>query len=222
MGGDLNDTAILGQMAQVYADCKTYCDSGTSTTDFLGKNPFQEKLDFKTAFRRPQDFRFEYREKLGIAPGVDNRMITHMIIHRDRSGTCLWWSVTGKEDAESLGMAIAAATGVSSRTAHTVPNLLMAAEIGGRGFLQDRNWTLLPESEHDGHACFRVSHKTGHEDTETLLIDKTSLLLLRIEEAKTIEGKRGRFKTERTTTYVPQFDVDIPEADLVFDAPEGK
>lgn len=215
MGRDVRATEIIEQMAHAYARYGTYRDRGTSTTHFLWSNPRRTMLECKTAFQRPHDFRFEYHEEDGIAPGIENRMI----IHRDKSGTRSWWSLQGREDAESLRMALAAATGVSSCTAHTVPSLLMPTEIGGRRFLHDRNWTLLRESEQDGSACYRVSHNVTPEDTEVLWIDKREFLLLRIDRARTTEGRSGRFQTERATLYLPQLDADIPETDLAFNAP---
>src|SRR5262245_14319430 len=57
---------VLDRMAKVYASCKSYGDTGIVTTVFVEAtgNRTVEK-PFKTAFVRPDRFRFEYAEKLG-------------------------------------------------------------------------------------------------------------------------------------------------------------
>jgi len=207
---------VLKEMARVYSNCKTYQDTGACVTKYVGDNPVEKKLEFRTAFRRPTDFRFEYSQTAGTMPAMGNRKI----VQRDPSGTRSWWSLSKKkQDESSLGMALAAATGVSDKTAHTVPRLLLPTEIRGRTFVDDAAWTLLTDAEESGHACHRVTHTLRDGASETLWIDKTSSLLIRIDETLDLQGRPGPSKMEQTTLYKPQMDQDIPQADLSFGAP---
>ncbi|MCX5770618.1 MAG: hypothetical protein NTZ09_10145 [Candidatus Hydrogenedentes bacterium] len=210
--------SVVKQMAQTYSACKSYRDSGTSVTKFLGDTPHENKIQFKTAFRRPTDFRFEYNSENGI-------MGDRMIIHRDQTGTRTWWSIGAGEQATTLDMAIAGATGVSDGTAFNVPTMLFPEEVGGWSFTSREGWTALPDAEENGRPCCRVTRKEEKGDYETIWIDKSTFLLMRIDERRTIDGKRGTFVTEQTTLYRPEINVDIPDADLQFnppaDAPKG-
>jgi len=117
-------------------------------------------------------------------------------------------------------MAIAGAAGVSDGTAFYVPKLLMPEDVNGRTFLDSTNWAMLPDADESGHACHRVTRKISRDGSETLWIDKAQLLVLRMDESRTIDGGRnGRFKTEQTIVYCPETDIDIPDTELAFGAP---
>ncbi len=202
--------AILRRMFGVYAACASYRDNGTSVNRYTER---QSETIFKTAFRRPMDFRFEYTKD---RPGV------RMIVHRDEEGARYWFYADEEIKNASLKMAIASATGVSGLTAFTVPHMLLPDEIDGRGFLSYENWTTGEDSEEAGRPCYRIERHYGEGDSETLWIDKMSLLLVRHDQARTVRRSMiEAFKTERSTLYVPEIDVEISEAELRFDAPEG-
>src|SRR5262245_26962508 len=119
---------VLDRMAKAYASCKSYHDSGVVKTVFVqaGGNWTVEK-PFTTAFVRPDRFRFEYKEKDG--GGQERRYI----VWRKGKEVQTWWDVKpGVEKPESLGLALAGASGVSGSSAHTVPALLLPKEVSGR------------------------------------------------------------------------------------------
>jgi len=205
-------TAIVKQMAQTYSACKSYRDTGTSLTKFLGDTPFENKVEFKTAFRRPAEFRFEYTSDHDV-------MQDRMIIHRDKAGTRTWWSVGGGEENTTIDAAIAGATGVSSGTAFNVPTMLFPDEVGGWSFLSPEDWSTLPDAEENGRSCYRLTRKEENGDHETVWIGKANFLLIRIDERRTIDGKRGTFVTEQTTLYQPEINIDIPDPELEFNPP---
>src|SRR5947209_15674711 len=112
---------ILGAMAEVYATCPTYRDSGQVVTHFFDPGSDRPKRTsvrpFETAFVRPDRFRFEYRNRY-----KDDGPWYRHIVWAKGGDVRMWWDVrTGVEYPDSLGMAIAAATGVSGGSAHVVP-----------------------------------------------------------------------------------------------------
>jgi outer membrane lipoprotein-sorting protein len=203
---------VLDRMAKVYAGCKSYRDTGVVKTVFVMAtgNRTVEK-PFKTAFVRPDRFRFEYTEKRG---GREDRYI----VWRKGKDVQTWWDVKpGVEKPESLELALAGATGVSGSSAHTVPALLLPKEVGGRRLTDLTEAKRAEDARIDKVDCFRIEGKFGDAPL-TLWIDNKTFLVRRIESEK----KFDNFSTEETTTYDPVIDDEIPDKALEFDPTEGK
>src|SRR4051794_40464398 len=122
---------ILEGMAAVYAGCRTYRDTGRVHTRFLtrrGRLDFESTKPFRTAFVRPDRFRFEFASHF---PGQAE--MHRFIVHMAGRVVQTWWDLRpGVERQSRLGMALAGATGVSGGAAHTVPALLLPRRVGGR------------------------------------------------------------------------------------------
>ena len=212
---------LLEGMTKQYFSSKSYRDKGSSITKFLGGHPFETKVEFHTAFRRPYEFRFEYSSAMSGMPLIAPK--DRMIVHGDCSGARTWWSLQGKtEKCDSLGMAIAGAGGVSGGTAFNVSNMLLPFDVFGHQFMDDRDWLVLRDAEDSGRPCRRVTRRAGDGDTTTLWIGRENGLLLRVDECRTVNGQNDSFKTESTTLYKPEMDVDITDKELAFNAPSGK
>ena len=100
---DLSPKQIIDQMAHTYATCKTYRDEGVVGTVYDVQNmKMNESKHFKTAFVRPDRFRFEYSgSSFGV--GVDR-----YIVWRNGKKVRTWWSVEpGVKKEPSIGLAIA-------------------------------------------------------------------------------------------------------------------
>jgi outer membrane lipoprotein-sorting protein len=203
---------ILDQMAQVYAGCTSYRDSGVVRTVFVSVrgNRTVEK-PFTTAFVRPDRFRFEYREKRGILE-QDSRYI----VWSQGKETRAWWDLDPEvRKGESLGMALAAATGVSSGSAHTIPALLLPAEVEGRRLTDITEARRMDDARLDDVECFRIEGKLA-QSPATLWIDKSSFLVRRLDERHQLPT----FSTEETTTYDPVINGEIGEEMLAFAPPD--
>jgi outer membrane lipoprotein-sorting protein len=201
---------ILDRMAQVYADCASYRDSGVVRTLFIDpKGNHTVEKPFTTAFVRPGRLRFEYREKRGLL-GQDSRHI----VWSDGRETQSWWDIApGVRKEESLDMALAGATGVSGGSAHTIPSLLLPEVKGLR--LTDITEVRQVENAKLGESeCFRIEGKLSQSPT-TLWIDKSSFLVRRIDERHQL----STFSTEETTTYDPVINGEIGEEMLAFAPP---
>jgi hypothetical protein len=136
-------------------------------------------------------------------------------------------------------VAVAGATGVSGRSAHTVPALLLP-DLGESWRLTDlSDLVSLADGRIGGEPCYRVQGRyvpapldpareeelfrlTGVGPTRveysptTLWLDRDTLLVRRIEEATRWEA----FRTEEVTDYQPEADVAVGDAELEFGAPD--
>jgi outer membrane lipoprotein-sorting protein len=203
---------ILDKMAETYATCKSYRDSGVVTNDF-GPRPgsaatYPRHVDvkpFRTAFVRPDRFRFEYDDTTPEKP---------YIIWAKAGDVRTWWHVKpGEETQTSLEMAVAGATGVSSGSAHTIPALLLPQKVGGRRLMALTDLKRLPDETLDKTACFKLEGMFVNRPT-TLWLDKATFLLVRMVQDSGL--------TLGTTVYKPQRDIEIPAADLEFNVPKAR
>ena len=107
---------VLDRMSKTYAGCKTYGDSGVVKTLFVQDTGTRTvEIPFKTAFVRPGQFRFEYKN------GTDR----HIIWSKGKDVQTWWDLQPGIQKPESLQLAVAGATGVSSGSAARIPAMLM-------------------------------------------------------------------------------------------------
>lgn len=209
---NLTAEEILARVADVYSRCTSYRDSGVVTTVFIHSvlpNNTVEK-PFTTAFVRPDRFRFEYTER--------DEAWNHYVIWRQGDVIRTWWGVDpGVHEARSLGMALSAATGVSSGSARRIPGLLLSDREFGAGWeiLRLKNLKRLSDAKLREADCLRVEGERDPGEPATLWIAKTTFLIRRIDEPNTFRD----FRTEETTTYEPRVNVDIPASLLEFGAP---
>ena len=214
---------ILAGMAFMYANCLSYYDSGIVTTLFIeGTGERTVEKPFTTAFIRPDRFRFEYSEMNRF--GMEYRYIAW----QEGSLVETWWSLRPEINTEpSLAHALAACTGISGGSAHTIPALLLPAEIAGRklihmtklkrladGWLNENGEAVEAETA-EGLACYRIQGLYA-EAPMTVWIDKGTLMVRRIDRRRQHDG----FRTETTTTYIPVLNHLIPEDFLAFNPPD--
>jgi hypothetical protein len=188
---------ILDKMATAYATCKSYRDSGVVTNFF---NPQHIDIKpFRTAFVRPDQFRFEYDEGTPEKP---------YIVWTKGDEVRTWWYIKpGVERQPSLELGIAGATGVSGGSAHTIPNLLLSDRIGGRSIASLTDLTRLPDEAIDDTPCFKLQGKFADRPT-TLWLEKGTCLIRLIVEDTTL--------TRTTTVYQPEVDIEVPAKELEF------
>ncbi|TWU48687.1 hypothetical protein Poly51_45880 [Rubripirellula tenax] len=209
VASDPKATQAIEQMAKAYSDCQSYSDSGTVTTVFHSDKEDRTVVKhFSTAMIRPSKFRFEFNEQ----DDPDSRYI----IWQDGGDVLTWWDLKKRSEREdSLGMAIAGATGVSSGSAHTVPAMLMPAEIGGRLITALKSAQLGASESLGEHACLTIKASYGG-DPITIWIDEQSHLIRRIDTTSVFDD----FTTSETTIYDPVVDDEIEPNRLAYDAPE--
>jgi hypothetical protein len=204
---------ILARVAAAYASCRSYSDSGVVKDRYPGLLGHTTEKPFRTAFVRPDRFRFQFVETKSLIGGD-----YVYVVWRRGDKVLTWWDVKpGVEEARSLGDALSAATGVSGGSAHAIPALLSPKEVGGRNPTDLAQARLLDDATVGTAACYRVEGRYGGEST-TLWIEKGGLLIRRID--RRIEIPAG--SVDETTTYDPVLDGEVTEKMLAFDPPNGR
>jgi hypothetical protein len=206
----LTPQQILRAMAETYANCHTYRDSGRAAMKLEASAPGPVIFTpFQTAFERPDRFRFGAEMS---APLVK----LGWIVWRRGPAVRSWSRHDGFEKPESLSSALGALAGVSWSTSITVPKLLVADGVSEPGLTQMTDVVRLEDEEVNGSCCYCLR---GREltSTTTVWIDQTSHLLLRV-----VRGlDAGSLHGEVTITYDPVIDEAIPADLLAFGSPEG-
>jgi hypothetical protein len=179
--------ALLEEVAARYASITSYSDCGAVHTHFFDNDRIFTTI-FSTLYKKPSLYRFEC-ERPHPYPPLQN-IITRNAVVFDGS-TAYTSRQTGTdapqtEFAESFSLAIAAATGVSSGSAHRIGRLLMPA-IGGYSILDLVDLRQGMDTVVDGTPCHSVAArypKCATPDME-FVIEKDTLLIRRI---KTLGG----------------------------------
>ena len=209
---------IMKRMAETYASCQSYCDTGIVLSVFnQPEGGHTSERPFTTAFVRPDRFRFEFTNRYFDGPAL------HYIVWREGEQVRTWWDVRpGINDVETLNRALSGATGVSGSSAHTVPVLLLPDEIGGRCLTHTTELKRMEDAHIDTTDCFRIEGKYA-EYPQTLWIEKQTFLIRRIERQMTLNHSAvENFVVENTTTYEPVVHAAIDPKLLEFNSPESK
>jgi hypothetical protein len=220
----LTPVQIVLAMEKVYAHCTSYRDSGVvKTVSLTDGGRFGGEQPFRTAFVRPGRLRFEFTDR-----GLGDRS-SRFVVWLSQGDVLTWWDARPEvRQASSLQEALGASSGLSAGVSDRVPGLLLPHEVGAGSRL------LSPERIEDaqdrGVMCIRIKGKsrqtpysmtmgaqvlTVKDEVVTLWLDRTTSLLRKVEESRTFDT----YRTERTTTYTPEINVEIPAAELTFGPP---
>jgi hypothetical protein len=207
----LSARQIMDQMISVYANCNTYVDEGEVRTVFHQPNGKRTvSKPFSTAFVRPSEFRFEFKDRRG-----EDEWNSY-IIWKGADSVKTWWSIKpGIATAPNLSLALAGATGVSGGSASTVPTLLMPEMAMGNRIKSLSDLTLIGEEEVNGSTAYKIEGKDFRKNALTIWVNRDTLLIVKIHQ----RNKFPTFETETTTSYKPQANVSA-EGKLAFNAPE--
>lgn len=221
----LTPVKIILAMEKAYATCRSYRDTGVVKTRSVTEDGrFGSEQPFATAFVRPDRFRFQFTDT-----GLGNRSSVLAVWLADGDVLSWWDAKPGVRAAESLQQVLGAAAGLSEDVSVRVPGLLLPKQVGTGGRL------LAPERLSDATdrdaTCLRIKGKsratpytltmggrtlTVQDETVTLWVDSSTHLLRKVEENRTFDT----YRTERTTTYTAEVNVEIAPAELVY-APPG-
>jgi hypothetical protein len=210
LGGDgLTAADVIKRMKQAYAGTHSYFDTGMVKEVFIDANGERiVKKPFTTAFVRPDRFRYEFREK---SPYLTER---RFVIYRNGEELRTHWDVEHDLTLDTLDRAIAAATGVSSESAITVPGMLLPNEITWRRAIRFSKPTRIEDDRLGDIDCFRIVDQFGGALT-TFWISKQDSLLRKTYSEKSFED----FRVRRTTTYEPEIGAEIDWGFLDFNPP---
>jgi len=217
---------ILLKMARVYRTCRSYRDSGEVRTTVLtdGGRAGSDR-PFHTAFVRPDRFRFQFTD-----PGLGERSSAY-VVWTEGDEVHSWWDAKpGVRNAGTLGDGLGVAAGVSGGSSVRIPGLVLPGSVGGGLLVVAAE--RMPDATDRDVRCFRIKGKsqrtpytltmgsqtlTVQDESITLWIDRATLLLRKVEDRKTFDT----YTSESVTTYTPEIDIEIPAAQLTFNAPEA-
>lgn len=225
---------LLKRMAAAYASARTYSDQGIVRTVFIKGTERREVLrPFSTYFERPGRFYFTYRQEPDGHPQA---------ICRNGGAASL---LAGEEEVDVLRVstAVAALTGVSGGSSHTISRLLMPTDVRGWSLEALEEPQVQGEEEIDGHVCHRIVGQYQRSNPTTIWLDAAQYLIRKIFDTDRFDGERRRaiedsrlraigipdelrppskmvresdFDTETTTTYRPLLDAPIDPAIFEF------
>jgi outer membrane lipoprotein-sorting protein len=206
---NLTATEIIQRMQETYATSRSYSDSGVVKTVFI--HPDRKRTvekPFTTAFIRPDQFRFEYREK---KPIFGER---RFIIFRNGKDFQTYSDLELPMQFESLDRAVAAATGISGGSAIRVPAMLLPSEIKWRRAIRFNNPKRIDDDRIAKIDCFRI-HDFILGGPTILWIDKEKFLLRKVYREQEFDD----FRAQTTTIYKPQLNQEVTDEMLDFNPP---
>jgi len=175
--------ALLEEVAARYTSMTSYSDCGAVHTQLIDNDRMFTTI-FSTLYKKPSLYRFEF-ERPHPYPPLQN-IITRRAVVFDGS-TAYTRKQTGTdapqtEFAENFSLAIAAATGVSSGSAHRIGRLLIPA-IGGLSILDLVDLRLSMDTVVDGTPCHSVAARYPKSATPDMefVIENDTLLIRRIK-----------------------------------------
>jgi len=208
----LTSKEIIKRMEEAYANSKSYSDSGVVKNVLIRTDSTRTvEKPFATAFIRPDRFRFEFKEK---RQGNRER---RFIIYRKGKDVQTYWDVDKDLKLESLDRAVAAATGVSSESAITIPAMLLPSEIKWRRAIRFHKPKRIDDDIFDKVDCYRINDLIFGSPA-TFWIDKKAFLLRRVY----LEQEFEDFRAQRTTTYKPILNGEVMDKMLEFNPPKEK
>ena len=208
----LTASEIIDRMKSTYANSRTYSDSGVVKTIFTGGVKQTIEKPFTTVFVRPDRFRYAFKDK---KPDGREQVF---IIHLSGKDVQTYWDVQKDLAHESLDRAVASATGVSSGSAITVPAMLLPGKISWRRSIRFTQPRRIDDDFFNDAECFRLQDLVLNKIPTTLWIDKKTFLLRKIYR----EQEFDNFRTQETTIYKPNLNIDIPDDLLEFNPPAQK
>jgi outer membrane lipoprotein-sorting protein len=192
-------------MFRVYSRMTSYQDEGLLTVTFDGPTGGTiEKMPFKTFFKRPNLFRFEWTDY-----GIRKTGRMHMIWFNGKEAFT-YWEPDRYEKADRFSLAVAGATGITYRAVNTVSDLLLPDELGSSSLKRLTKISLLGEEVFDGARCYRI-HGVEMDQTIELLVGKTDFFIRKLRR----ESKQGDEITIREEVR-RNIKVNQPIPDVVF------
>jgi hypothetical protein len=177
----LSPAEVLSRTQEHCATCDSYVDEGEQISQIVGPQfpGGQETLSyrFRTAFVRPSDLFFDYRE---FWRGTEE-VRAHGVICATAQHVDQWWSILPDRDTRTTLMtAISRFTGVSGGTVSAVPALLLATMKGGSALPDAGSARIVEEVEHEGRACLVIEGTRGASRWPlSVWIDPSTFLLCR-------------------------------------------
>ena len=217
---------VLAQSKATYAALQTYSDSGTVVNEFGSnpRNPSKEVHRFRTNFRRPRSFLFDF---------VKSNAADRYVVWGDDQAFHGWWRTTGVQYDYPKGQGSGAFSGAATQTKGSIllipPLLFTGAGLSG-------TLTQFGDAEDDGkeaingHDCFRIIgvakdlYQTGKEVNirkVTVWVDVKTMLIRRVFE-DTPRGGVATWVSRFYTTFEPAANPRLADTVFKFTPPNSQ
>jgi hypothetical protein len=196
---------VLKKMFEVYRECRSYRDTGVMTSAIQGPLAAGVKTEkFTTVFARPERYRFT-------KSWIKDEEEQEQLVWRNGPEFQIRWNTRPNlKPAESPEMAI----GLGHPQSEITANMLMV-DVKHSLALDSVGHKLAEDEAIDGHACWLIEARTTKQQPAKFWIDKKSFLLRQFKHSR----KAGVVMDERTITWQPEVNVDIPDSALQLDPP---
>ena len=210
---------ILDRMTQVYANCRSYRDSGTIQELLHSESEGTAVLEkrFSTAFVRPDRFQMTIEATKGNA----SRDVLVIWSSGDQIKTS-WTLQPGIQRPSSLITALTDSAGITQGLSARVPPLLISVEAGKPQVPDMQDPKRVEDDTLESTVCFRIDghlektigtqEPTRIQKHTMLWVDQKTFLLRKVHEKIDINGSL----TEEVTSYDPTIDQDVSEERLQF------
>jgi hypothetical protein len=186
----------------VYANARTYKDSGEANRTYGNQNQFKIATVFKTVYLRDKYLSFGFHNK--------GKAYSFYGFQLDSTGTAQEFSFGKLKVVEhaDIGLLVAGASGVSSGSAHTIPRLLEPVKVGGNHYLKHQQPVFIAGKDSlDGQSCWLLVTRSVESPVAKVWIDEDSMLIRQII--------RKDFPS--VTRYHPVLNQPLSREELVFE-----
>lgn len=190
MGSSRSVPELVARVRATYAGCAAYQDSGVVTTAFLRDRPKQVRSTvnkpYRTAFVRPDRFRFEFAQE-GVRRWNEQQRMT--VVWNELGVRSSWTVKPGVETHATIGAPLVAATGVSGGSARNVVGLLLPGVETGDPLANAEHGELLRAASEDGHECHVLRYTpVATLPSRTVWIDAREFLIRRADDTQTFDA----------------------------------
>lgn len=220
------DDDVFTKSKAIYAGLKTYADTGSVDSEYGPvKSPGHEHHTFKTFYRAPREFLFEF---------VKQHDSDRFVIWSDADAFHTWWQTTGITTPYPKGQGAGAFAIGTVPTSNAVMVLapLLFAQAGLAGTLTELGDIKAAGTEAvNGHRCQKlvgiarsVYPATGRQTNirpAAVWIDADTLLVRKVFEDSP-EGTAAENVLRRTTTFEPQANPTLDDAQFRFTPPAAR
>ena len=192
---------LFDTSAAAYAAAATYAGEGVVEGLIVptGRDPHASTKPFRTAFERGGRFYFRYSDAGGPPPALEQ---VYEVWRLDGTAYSRWSLRPGLQEADSLGLALAGAHGVSGGVAALVPSLLDPDAIGLTFYDGFDDARVTGREAEGGSDCWRIGALRGDDARVTLWLGVEDHLLRRLDERTNFAD----FHSESTITWTPRLD----------------
>lgn len=192
---------LINRVVARYGGMKFYRDSGEAVDPVMAQ---ADKITFKTAFSRPEKFRFEWNEpRLGVrhlvwSDGTDTYLVSQKAKDPEE-----------RRDDYDLSMALNSAAGASRGASVRLPGILLWGKIDGPTIKDIRRPKIEREDVIGDRPVWVAAGQYG-DLVLRLFVDKTDFLILRTELASSPDPKA----VLEVVSYHPVADTALAPDDL--------